>query len=249
MASQAQAPLSAYTAALARARVTARMVPAACQQIDQVQAAIQAVAQKQLPHRLPRVGFSDELIWRHLDDCPQLSEVGDLLADFRQVMVTSFGLWHLFTMQWVRDLDKYLGPGNRLELMAGNAALARYLPRTIATDNLDWHGQDNEHPTPWTPVEPLDAVAAVDRYAPEVNAIIMAWAPDQAARDVAVVQRLATLGWRGRLIVVGEKNGATNSAQFWHRVPVRLVYALNRHHQPVDFIRDRVYQVGYFSNR
>ena len=249
MVPQAQAPLATYIAALTRARETARMVPTACRQIDQVRAAFRAVAKKQLPEQLPRLGFSDELIWEHLDDCPQLSMIGDLLADFRQEMVMTFGLWHLFTAQWVHDLDVYLGPGKRLELMAGNAALTRYLPRTIATDNFDWHGQDNEHPTPWTPVEPLDAVAAVDRYAPEVNAIIMAWAPDYGSRDVAVVQRLVALGWHGRLIVVGEKGGATNSSQFWHRIPVQLVYALNRHHHPVDFIRDRVYQVGYFSNR
>lgn len=249
MDTQTTPALAAYTAALARARTTVRMVRPACQQIDQVQAALRAVAKKQLPQQLPRLGFSDELIWEHLDDCPNLSMVGDLLTDFRQVMVTSFGLWHLFTAQWVRDLDEYLGPGNRLELMAGNAALARYLPRTVATDNLDWHGQDNEHPAPWTAVEPLNALAAVDRYASEVNAIIMAWAPDQTTSDVAVVRRLVALGWHGRLIVVGEKNGATNSSKFWHRVPVRLVYALNRHHHPIDFIRDRVYQVGYFSNR
>ena len=48
------------------------------------------------------------------------------------------------------------------------------------------------------------------------------------------------------LIVVGEKNGATDSKAFWqqaHFIKPETAKQLNRHHQPFDLIKDQIYLV------
>ena len=127
--------------------------------------------------------------------------------------------------------------------MAGNAVISANLKNTIATDNLDWQGQDNERPCPWTAVEKLDAVTAVRKYYSHVDNIIMAWAPDKSDVDWQVLQFLRQNHFQGNLIVVGEQNGATNSVKFWQDAQLQLVEQLNQHHLSFDFINDQVWLV------
>ena len=71
----------------------------------------------------------------------------------------------------------------------------------------------------------------------------MAWAPDSGDVDWQVLQFLRQNHFHGNLIVIGEQNGATNSAKFWQNARLQLVDQLNRHHRPFDFINDQVWLV------
>ena len=140
-------------------------------------------------------------------------------------------------------LKEYVGPGLGLELMAGNGVLSASIPGLIATDNLDWAGQDNESPQAWQRVEQLDAISALERYGLKANYIILAWAPDTSQVDWEILNWLRTKRWSGQFIVIGERNGATNSSKFWQEANLLKPMLLNQHHQAIDFINDEVFLV------
>ena len=71
----------------------------------------------------------------------------------------------------------------------------------------------------------------------------MAWAPDSGDVDWQVLQFLRQNHFQGNLIVIGERNGATNSAKFWQNARLQLIDQLNQHHRPFDFINDQVWLV------
>ena len=167
----------------------------------------------------------------------------DELLNLCQVVIEDFGIWHIFSQEWVADLKEYVGPGLGLELMAGNGVLSASIPGLIATDNLDWAGQDNESPQAWQRVEQLDAISALERYGLKANYIILAWAPDTSQVDWEILNWLRTKRWSGQFIVIGERNGATNSSKFWQEANLLKPRLLNQHHQAIDFINDEVFLV------
>lgn len=201
-------------------------------------------------HHLPvqpmiNLELDDDFIIEHLIEYPHVMDISSQLENFRQTIIENFGIWHICSQEWINDLSRFCGQqASNLELMAGNALISAYLPHTIATDNLDWQGQDNESPQPWTQVEPLDALAAVRKYFQRVDNIIMAWAPDRDDVDWQVLQFLRKTHFQGHLIVIGERHGATNSALFWENAHLKFLPILNVHHQPFDFIKDRVWIVS-----
>ena len=212
---------------------------------DQILATLDAYQQRKLPKcELTELELSTDLIFDNLIGYPQLMDVSAQFENLRQVMIENFGIWHICNQLWIDDLQTFCGPNScNLEIMAGNAVISANLKNTIATDNLDWQGQDNERPCPWTAVEKLDAVTAVRKYYSHVDNIIMAWAPDSGEVDWQVLQFLRQNHFQGNLIVIGERNGATNSVKFWQNARLRLIDQLNRHHRPFDFINDQVWLV------
>lgn len=213
-------------------------------QIQAVKATLSALAKQELPKApLPKLGFSTAYLERHLLDHPELFELERVLNLVRQVAIENFGVWHLFSSAWCEALKQELYPGKTIELMAGNALLAKNLPATFAVDELDWKGQDNERPDPWTKVYRLDALEAVQRYYTEVNNLILAWAPETTTKDQQILAFLRQKKWSGRFIVIGEKNGATDSKRFWQEAKLNYVPSLNTLHQPFDAIKDKVFLV------
>lgn len=212
---------------------------------DQILATINAYQQQRLSQvELTALELSTDLIFDNLIEYPQLMDVSPRFENLRQVMIESFGIWHICNQLWINDLQAFCGlDSHNLEIMAGNAVISANLKNTIATDNLDWQGQDNDRPCPWTAVEKLDAVTAVQKYYSHVDNIIMAWAPDSGEVDWQVLQFLRQNHFQGNLIVIGERNGATNSAKFWQNAQLQLVDQLNQHHRPFDFINDQVWLV------
>lgn len=212
---------------------------------DQILATINAYQQQRLSQvELTALELSTDLIFDNLIEYPQLMDVSPRFENLRQVMIESFGIWHICNQLWINDLQAFCGlDSHNLEIMAGNAVISANLKNTIATDNLDWQGQDNDRPCPWTTVEKLDAVTAVQKYYSHVDNIIMAWAPDSGEVDWQVLQFLRQNHFQGNLIVIGERNGATNSAKFWQNAQLQLVDQLNQHHRPFDFINDQVWLV------
>lgn len=221
----------------------ARLGPATVQ-IQAVKKTLSALAKQELPKEsLPKLGFSPAYLERHLLDHPELLELERVLNLVRQVAIENFGVWHIFSAAWCETLKYELYPGKTLELMAGNALLAKNLPATFAVDELDWKGQDNERPAPWTKVYQLDALEAVKRYYAEVNNLILAWAPETTNKDHQILKFLRQKNWSGRFIVIGEKNGATNSKRFWQEAKLSYLPSLNTLHQPFDAIKDKVFLV------
>ena len=76
-----------------------------------------------------------------------------------------------------------------------------------------------------------------------MDVIIMEWAPDTSEDDWEVLQKLRTMRWPGEFIVIGERNGATNSEKFWDECRLEEPEDLNQRHERFDFIDDRVYLV------
>lgn len=210
-----------------------------------VQQILAAIKQHELPDQLISLEFSETELVDNLGKYPQLLTFESELLDLRQLLVEKFGIWHLFSRRWVQDLKYFINAEQTksLELMAGNAVLTKFVPNMRATDNLDWKGQDNEHPHPWTTVENSDALVAVQKYYRVVDNIVLAWAPDQDEIDWHILQFLRQQKWAGKFIVIGEKNGATNSKAFWQNSHLTLVAELNRNHPQVDFINDQVFLV------
>lgn len=213
-------------------------------QIEAVKATLAALARHELPKEpLPKLGFSETYVEHHLLDHPELLDLERVLTLVRQVAIENFGVWHIFSRPWCEALQKELLPGKTLELMAGNALLAKNLPQTFAVDDLDWQGQANERPAPWTKVYQADAFEAVKKYHREVNNLILAWAPETTIKDQQILEFLRMQKWSGRFIVIGEKNGATNSKRFWQEAKLSCLSSLNALHQPFDAIKDKVFLV------
>ncbi|MDF7626941.1 SAM-dependent methyltransferase [Lactobacillaceae bacterium L1_55_11] len=216
--------------------------PKAQQQIQAVQATWSALAAGQLPAKsLPVLGFSVDEILTH----PELMPLDDYLNDFRSQLIERYGIWHLPNQAWIQDLAGWINQRPTLEIMAGNgiitAALSKRGIPVQATDNFDWAGQDITVPHPWTQVRQLDARQAIKTLNFEV--LILSWAPDTSDVDWQILQDLRQAHYQGDFIVVGEYQGATNSAAFWQQGLFEKPAALNRHHQPFDDFKDQVYLV------
>ena len=214
-------------------------------QVAAVERTLEAYSEHKLPaHPLPRLGFCEEFIMDHLLDCANLLELDSRLNDLRQTVIENFGIWHIFSEDWVDDLALHLNGRKTLQLMSGNAVLAASLANVTATDSFDWSRQDVTRPDPWTEVENIDAVSAVEKYAADMDVIIMEWAPDTSEDDWEVLQKLRKIQWPGEFIVIGERNGATNSRKFWDECRLEEPEDLNRRHECFDFIDDKVYLIG-----
>ncbi|MGO0154028.1 SAM-dependent methyltransferase [Leuconostoc mesenteroides] len=204
--------------------------------------ALESLAQHTLPaHPLPQLSFSSQNILSDL----RLMSLDDLLSEFRQTIIKSFGIWHLPNQLWLSDLNQVINGRRVLEIMSGNGVIASQLRllgnEVIATDNFDWHGQDIQHPDLWTEVICLDALESIKKMSYDV--VILSWAPDTDETDWQILQILRAQHFNGDFIVIGEKDGATNSQLFWQNAKLSRPKKLNQHHQPFDFINDQVWLV------
>ena len=189
-------------------------------------------------------------LWLELTE--PLEEIDFLLRHLRDALIEYFSMYGFVSSDFVRDLSAYTDGQPVLELMAGHgyisAGLKEIAPeqKIIATDNEDWRTQpDPTSAKPVTDVENMDAIAALDMYGENVSTVIMSWAPDTTDADWQVLQYIRDNQYRFDFdfIVIGEKDGATDSDVFWHEAELEEVPALNAHHQSFDLIDERVYLV------
>lgn len=189
-------------------------------------------------------------LWLELTE--PLEEIDFLLRHLRDALIEYFSMYGFVSSDFVRDLSAYTDGQPVLELMAGHgyisAGLKAIAPeqKIIATDNEDWRTQpDPTSAKPVTDVENMDAIAALDMYGENVSTVIMSWAPDTTDADWQVLQYIRDNQYRFDFdfIVIGEKDGATDSDVFWHEAELEEVPALNAHHQSFDLIDERVYLV------
>ena len=189
-------------------------------------------------------------LWLELTE--PLEDLDFLLRHLRDALIEYFSMYGFVSSDFVRDLSVYTDGQPVLELMAGHgyisAGLKAIAPaqKIIATDNEDWRTQpDPTSAKPVTDVENMDAIAALDMYGENVSTVIMSWAPDTTDADWQVLQYIRDNQYRFDFdfIVIGEKDGATDSDVFWHEAELEEVPALNAHHQSFDLIDERVYLV------
>ncbi len=189
-------------------------------------------------------------LWLELTE--PLEDIDFLLRHLRDALIEYFSMYGFVSSDFVRDLSAYTDGQPVLELMAGHgyisAGLKAIAPaqNIIATDNEDWRTQpDPTSAKPVTDVENMDAIAALDMYGENVSTVIMSWAPDTTDADWQVLQYIRDNQYRFDFdfIVIGEKDGATDSDVFWHEAELEEVPALNAHHQSFDLIDERVYLV------
>ena len=189
-------------------------------------------------------------LWLELTE--PLEEIDFLLRHLRDALIEYFSMYGFVSSDFVRDLSAYTDGQPVLELMAGHGYISVGLKaiapeqKIIATDNEDWRTQpDPTSAKPVTDVENMDAIAALDMYGENVSTVIMSWAPDTTDEDWQVLQYIRDNQYRFDFdfIVIGEKDGATDSDVFWHEAELEEVPALNAHHQSFDLIDERVYLV------
>lgn len=183
-----------------------------------------------------------------------LPKVDQLLRDFRDYVEEQYGMWAYISAPFLKDLAEFVGDQPVLEVMAGNGYVSKGLHRlhptqTIyTTDSKAWtHERDNQTGRqPVTTIEALDAVSAFQKYAHEVQFVIMAWSPDKLTIDWDLLQAMRASDVDVPLICIGEKYGATGSKAFWDHAQYQddeAVQKLNQHFRPFDLIHDQVYVV------
>ena len=104
------------------------------ERITQARQIIEAYQRQQLPQEVKtKLLFSEEELFNH----PELMALEDELLNLRQVVIEDFGIWHIFSQEWVADLKEYVGPGLGLELMAESRGLGGRDLELIWTEKPD----------------------------------------------------------------------------------------------------------------
>ena len=209
---------------------------------------IQDIIFKRVNQKYPRGDYRGDRLWnKYTDALPKLDK---LLRSYRDYLEAEYGMWAYISAPFTADLANFIGPHQALEVMAGNGYISKGLrdhgTQVFCTDSLAWTKQNETGKHLVTRVEKLDALSAFRKYQNQISYIIMCWSPDGVPIDWQLLQAVRQSPHQIPLIVVGEKNGATNSKTFWrhaHFIHNPRVKKLNRHHQSFDLIHDHVYLV------
>lgn len=207
-------------------------------QLAEIQRACHELAAGQLLSRpLPPLQLTDDDWWEFLrlgaqhQICPEqiqrdYQQCQHLLRNCRKYLQYHYGQWTLISQQALRVWTKHWPFRRYLELMAGDGRLARGLTArgqaVIATDSLTWQQENQTGRQLFFPVQKLTAQEAVQQIGPQVDAIILAWSPNNDPIDWVLRQQIAALPNQPDLIVIGEKFGVTNSELFWRTEPAQF---------------------------
>ncbi|WP_268913392.1 SAM-dependent methyltransferase [Lentilactobacillus sp. SPB1-3] len=187
-------------------------------------------------------------LWNQLTN--ELPKADKLLRSYRDYLEETYGMWAYISAPFVKAIADYVGDAAVLEVMAGNGYISRGLQnlgRTVyPTDSLAWETENQTGNHQVIDVEKLDAISAIQKYSDKVKYVIMSWSPDKDTIDMKILNEIRNANHNLTLIVIGEKNGATNSTEFWQQanfIDQPAANKLNEHHQPFDLIKDQVYLV------
>lgn len=178
-----------------------------------------------------------------------LPKVDRLLRNYRDYLEETYGMWSYTSAPFIAALSDYLDGQPVLEIMAGNGYISHGLrqhnphQRVITTDSQAWVDENQTGRHPVTTVEKLDALSAIKQYGQQVKFVIMSWSPDKVEIDWHVLQLIRSQFPYLKLLVVGEKNGATNSPRFWQEAHLSQdgLAAVNDHLHSFDLIDEQVY--------
>lgn len=132
------------------------------------------------------------------------------------------GMFGFVSWKWINPFVEWIGNRKCLEVMAGRGWLSHALREkgveVIATDNFSWH--NGEVYSSWkntvTSIEEIDAVSAVEKYASEIDIVIMCWAfMDNIAYET--IKKLHEINPNALVVFIGEgAGGCTANDNFFN---------------------------------
>ncbi|WP_173021271.1 SAM-dependent methyltransferase [Secundilactobacillus folii] len=208
----------------------------------------QDVIYQQLNAKFPAGDPEGDRRWNELSDA--LPDLDKKLRNFRDYLETTYGMWAYISAPVAKDVAEFIHGRPTLEVMAGNGYLSKGVrdnhQTVFTTDSKDWTKENETGKHPVTTVEKLTASEAFDKYRDQVNVIIMVWSPDGLDIDWQLLQQIRAADKNYDFIVIGEKDGATDSKTFWQHAKLLNtpdVKNLNQHFTQFDLIHDQVYLV------
>lgn len=179
----------------------------------------------------------------------KLTAVNHLLNSVRQFLSLKYGIWSLANLKTAQLISEEFKAKSVLEIMAGNAYWSKAFQElgieTVATDSLEWAKTSTTGRDYFIKVEDLDAASAIKKYQ-DVDIIICSWSPNFGHSDLDVVKTWKKYSDHSKLLFIGEKEGATNSPEFWqqmHFVSSKAMRKINRSFESYDFIDEKVYEI------
>lgn len=213
---------------------------------DDIQDTIFKQVNQQYPKGDPR---GDQLWNKYSAALPKLDRA---LRNFRDYLEDTYGMWSYVNAPFAKALADYLNGAPVLEIMAGNGYISKGLRNNNAnqqiytTDSQAWVKENETGKHPVTKIEKLDAVSAIKKYGNQVDYVIMSWAPDKGETDWEVLQLLRQDYPDIKFLVIGEKDGATNSKKFWQEAHLSQDEDLQKVNQQLhsfDLIDEQIYLV------
>lgn len=211
---------------------------------DNIQDLIFAKVNAQYPKGNPD---GDRLWDQYSEALPKLDR---LLRNFRDYLEETYGMWSYVNAPYVKALSDYLAGAPVLEIMAGNGYISKGLrnlnpsQKIYTTDSTTWTKENETGKHAVTAIEPLDALDAIKKYGHDVAFVIMSWSPDKLTIDYDVLKLLRQDYPAVKLLVIGEKDGATNSKLFWQQAQLSQDDALqkvNTQLHSFDLIDEQIY--------
>lgn len=209
---------------------------------------IQDTIFKQVNSKYPQGDPRGDKLWNQYTEA--LPKLDKLLRSFRDYLEDTYGMWSYTNSSFTNALSHYLNGAPVLEVMAGNGYISKGLRNSnphetiYTTDSLDWVKENETGKHPVTNVERLSALDALNKYGHDVEYVIMSWAPDKGEQDWELLQHLRSDYPDLKLLVVGEKNGATNSPAFWHNAQLSQpddLKEVNQYLKSFDLIDEQIY--------
>lgn len=209
---------------------------------------IQDTIFKAVNAKYPKGDPQGDSLWNKYSDA--LPKLDKLLRNYRDYLENNYGMWSYPNALFVHALSDYLSGAPVLEIMAGNGYLSKGLrdnnptERIYTTDSTAWKDENQTGRHPVTKIEPLDAIQAIKKYGNDVDYVLMCWSPDKLTIDMDVLNLLRTNYPQLKLLVIGEKNGATNSKEFWQSAKLSQddqLKAVNKQISHFDLINEQIF--------
>ena len=211
---------------------------------------IQDTIFKQVNQQYPKGDPLGDQLWNKYSAA--LPKLDRALRNFRDYLEDTYGMWSYVNAPFAKALADYLNGAPVLEIMAGNGYISKGLRNNNAnqqiytTDSQAWVKENETGKHPVTKIEKLDAVSAIKKYGDQVDYVIMSWAPDKGETDWEVLQLLRQDYPDIKFLVIGEKDGATNSKKFWQEAQLSQDEDLQKVNQQLhsfDLIDEQIYLV------
>lgn len=178
----------------------------------------------------------------------EISKLDHLLCNFRYVVWQNLGIYAILNELLLDEIIKMnfiVSP--ILELASGNGFLASRLSyrklEVSAVDNGEYI-KDTPSDNSYYPIIKDDAVSYLNKNITNFSTIILCWSPDNDLLDLKVLQKIRSQDKSLRFLVIGERKGKTNSAEFWktaHFTKLHQMLKLNRYFSDFDLYHDRIY--------
>lgn len=230
-------------------------IPLLHDQVQEVVNILEILDKKEVLMRAPRpIGLMpdeyDELFWNlNKSERILLKQADNLLNNFRSFLSRAYGLWSLANLETAQVIKDQYQVKTSLEVMAGNsywsAAFNQLGIKAISTDSMSWARTSKTGTQGFYQTERLSAGDAIEKY-PDADLVLCCWAPNFGRGDLEVLQAFRKYNHQGHLLFIGEKDGATNTQEFWENAKIINSSAekvVNQTFPNFDFIDEKIYEI------